>query len=604
MTFLLNKYQPLFLTPCLVLLLPIFLQAGCPVFVCPKAERLDSQWHTLSSTNLLQQINLGVRQSREEKSLACEANWLRRLGRYYYQGGLLKQAGDAYLLALQKSEQAGDVTSSATNNNQLGIVYYRLKIYPLAVHYFKQSVSLFLSCEDYRGVADVAPNVAETYLLMDSLAAALPYLHQSLQARKLWGNYSNIGSDYYALAQVFIAQQQDDSAHYYGNKALMAFHQNNNPRGVIQAYQTLGRLHLQLNQPDSAIYHYQHAFDTTSKYKLSGLLEETVNGFYQAYLLKKDTLQTLRYLQLKTALKDTLITQAQQFAFIDAERKYHAQQKEKTLALQEAEIKQKNLMLWIGFMVLLMAMVTVVLLLLISRSRKKIAQRDAELHQKNINELLQLQEMETVNALLKGQHQERKRIAQDLHDRLGSILATVKLHFTNMEDAIAQLQQQQGKSYNEANILLDEACEEVRRISHDLYEGSLEKFGFATALTQLIYALEKTNTIQISFIENGAPDAVLKPFEKDLYRITQELLSNTLKYAEANKVNIQLTYFKQLLTYVYEDNGKGFDKEKINFVKGIGYKNIASRVESIKGNWHVDSSPSHGMTLVIEIPVT
>ncbi len=585
-------------------LLNVGLQAGCPVFVCPKAERLDSQWHTLSRTNLLQQITLGVQQSRMEKSLACEANWLRRLGLYHAQVGQLKQAADVYLLALQKSEQAGDVVASASNNNQLGIIYYKLNIYPLAVKYFKQSVALFLSCEDYRGVADVAPNVAETYLLMDSLAAALPYLHQSLQARKLWGNYSNIGSDYYALAQVFMAQQQDDSAHYYGNKALIAFHQNNNPSGVIQAFQLLGQQHLQLNQPDSAIGYYQHAFDTANKYQLSGLLEETINGFYQAYLLKKDTLQTLRYLQLKTALKDTLITQAQQFAFIDAERKYHAQQKEKTLALQEAEIKEKNLMLLIGFIVLLMAMITVVLLLLISRNRKKIAQRDAELHEKSINELLQLQEMEMVNALLKGQHLERKRIAQDLHDRLGSILATVKLHFTNMEDAIAQLQQQQGKSYNEANVLLDEACEEVRRISHDLYEGSLEKFGFATALSQLINAIEKTNTLHIAFIETAVQEINLKPYEKDLYRITQELLSNTLKYAGATKVSIQLSYFNHKLTYVYEDNGKGFNQTKLKDSKGIGYKNIASRVLAIKGNWHLDSSPGHGMTVVIEIPVT
>ena len=599
-----NKYRFLFLTLCLVWLIHISLRAGCPVFACPQAERLDSQWHTLSRTNLLQQITLGIQQSRKEKSLACEANWLRRLGLYHAQVGQLKQAADVYLLALQKSEQAGDVVASASNNNQLGVIYYRLKIYPSAVRYFIQSVALFLGCEDYRGVADVAANVAETYLLMDSSAAALPYLHQSLQARKLSGNTNNIGSDYYALAQLFINQQRYDSASYYGNKALSAFHQNNNPSGVIQAFQLLGQQHLRLNQPDSAIGYYQHAFDTANKYQLSGLLEETVNGFYQAYLLKKDTFQTLKYLQLKTALKDTLITQAQQFAFIDAERKYHAQQQEKTLALQEAEINHKNLMIGIGLVLLLLAIITVVLLVLISRNRKKIAQRDAELHEKSINELLQLQEMETVNALLKGQHQERKRIAQDLHDRLGSILATVKLHFTNMEEAIAQLQQQQGKSYLEANVLLDEACEEVRRISHDLYEGSLEKFGFVTALNQLINALEKTNTIQISFIENGALEPALKPFEKDLYRITQELLSNTLKYAEADKVNIQLTYFNQLLTYVYEDNGKGFDKEKINLVKGIGYKNIASRVEAMKGNWHVDTFPAHGMTLVIEIPVT
>jgi len=254
----------------------------------------------------------------------------------------------------------------------------------------------------------------------------------------------------------------------------------------------------------------------------------------------------------------------------------------------------------IAIIILLLAVADLILLY---RNRKLKHDKELERHRKRSDDLLQQHELESVNAMLKGQDAERKRIAQELHDRLGSILATVKLHFSNVEEGIKVLQQQQTQSYEEANVLLDEACEEVRRISHDLYEGSLAKFGFRTALLQLIAAIEKTNALKITFLDNNTAEEIYKIFERDLYRITQELLSNTLKYANARQVTIQLNQQPGNFVYTYEDDGKGFNPAQLQAAEGIGYKNIETRVKYMGGNWHVDSSPGHGMTLVIEIPL-
>lgn len=242
-------------------------------------------------------------------------------------------------------------------------------------------------------------------------------------------------------------------------------------------------------------------------------------------------------------------------------------------------------------------------LILLYRNRRLKHEKELEAERRKVDELMLQHEVENVNSMLRGQDAERKRIAQELHDRLGSILATVKLHFSNVQDAISALQQQQTKSYTEANQLLDEACEEVRRISHDLYEGSLVKFGFKTALLQLIAAIEKANALRISFLDNNVGENHYKPFEKDLYRITQELLSNTLKYADARQVTIQFNLQPGKFVYTYEDDGKGFNPVELQAARGIGYKNIESRVGNTGGTWHVDSRPGHGMTLIIEIPV-
>lgn len=251
----------------------------------------------------------------------------------------------------------------------------------------------------------------------------------------------------------------------------------------------------------------------------------------------------------------------------------------------------------------LILLLTVIDLILLYRNRKLKHEKELDEHKRRIDDLLQRQEVENVNAMLKGQDAERKRIAQELHDRLGSILSTVKLHFSAVEEQMNALKQQQHQSYGEATLLLDEAVDEVRRISHDLYEGSLAKFGFKTALLQLISAIEKANTVKILFIDNGVDEGIYKNHAQELYRITQELLSNTLKYSGATEITLQLSLKENTFDFMYEDNGKGFDKKYAENGSGIGYKNIAARVAKLNGNWHLDTHPGHGMTLLIEIPV-
>lgn len=246
-------------------------------------------------------------------------------------------------------------------------------------------------------------------------------------------------------------------------------------------------------------------------------------------------------------------------------------------------------------------LLVVVDLLLLFRNRKLKHQQEIDTQRRQVDELMQRQEVENVNAMLKGQDEERKRIAQELHDRIGSILSTVKLHFSTIEEGMQALRDQQNKSYKEAVNLLDEAVDEVRRISHDLYEGQLAKFGFKTALLQLIAAIEKANVVHISFIDNGVSRATYQMYEQDLYRITQELLSNTLKYAQAKNITIQLNHKDGMLEYMYEDDGQGFVADSVNTGSGIGYKNIEARVAKMGGAWHLDTRPQHGMTLIVEL---
>lgn len=585
------------------LLSGLYVRAQCPSFSCPAVLSFDSLEPTLPDNEVLQRIQSGITRSVQQQEWACTGNWYRRLGIRYSAHGKFAEAIPAYVQALHYSRKAGDVLAMASNQNQLGVMYYYLGSYANALAYFKQTSTSFALCGFHKGMADAAANVAETLLLMDSAAAAYPWLHKAVEARKLSGDSSNIGADYLNLGLWYAKQQQTTKAQTHLQKAANAFAWGHNSGGWLTAVNHQASLYMQTGNVQQASILYLATFDTASRLQLLPHLQTSLLGLYQSYLQLGDSLRAFRYLQLKSSLADTLLTSAQRAAFIDAERRYQTQQKDLDIALKAKQIKNQRLMLVLTIALLITIVVGGLLLITLLNNRRKLLAKEAELQQTRVNELLRQQEVDTVNAILKGQHLERKRIAQDLHDRLGSMLATVKLHFSNMEESIARLQQQQDKSYNEANSLLDEACEEVRRISHDLYESALERFGFTTAINQLIAAIEKSNALHITYQSTHVNDIHFKPYEKEIYRITQELLSNTLKHAGATQVNIQLSEHNNTITFVYDDNGKGFDTNTLEQQKGIGYQNIRSRIKSIHASWHLDSTPGHGMTLIIDIPL-
>ncbi len=262
---------------------------------------------------------------------------------------------------------------------------------------------------------------------------------------------------------------------------------------------------------------------------------------------------------------------------------------------------------YILFLVIASTLVVVIMigiaidLVLLYRRKKIAAEQEKYAHQLEVDQLLQRHEMESVNALLRGQDEERIRIAQELHDSLGSILFTAKLHYSQLEKQMRSLKEQQNTSYSQVTNLLDEAVDEVRRISHDLYEGSLAKFGYKTALLQLIHAIETTNTIRITF-DNGEVDGEkYVSIQRDLYRITQELLSNTLKYADALSIHIKLRYTENLFQFEYHDDGVGFSHSIIDHTEGIGFRNIQARAKAIGGKVEFESTPGSGMTCTLKI---
>ncbi len=201
--------------------------------------------------------------------------------------------------------------------------------------------------------------------------------------------------------------------------------------------------------------------------------------------------------------------------------------------------------------------------------------------------------------LISAQEQERKRIAQDLHDSLGGMLATLKLQASQVLDSTRRPSEEDVKQYT---LFLDSIGSEIRRISHNMMPFALIRMGLDTALEDLANSIQAQKKLQVSFQSIDYEDSLSKEKEITLYRIAQELCANTLKHAEASHLLIQLSRHNGSATLVVEDDGRGFES-LTDETNGIGLESIRSRVLYLGGELEVMTGKGEGTSVTIHVPV-
>ncbi len=211
------------------------------------------------------------------------------------------------------------------------------------------------------------------------------------------------------------------------------------------------------------------------------------------------------------------------------------------------------------------------------------------------------------NALLgltmEVEEHERNRLSRELHDSMGPLLSTIKLYFEWLNETNET--NKKKKIAAKGNQSIDAAIETARELSRGLSSQLLIKSGYTMAVQNFIQRINDTSKIDIRFSTNT--NARFTGFmETMLYRITTELIKNTLTYAEATTVDIDLNFDRQkgLIGFSYTDNGIGFDAESVlNSGNGLGIMNIQQRVQVLKGSFSLKANTGEGMNVSIELPV-
>jgi len=263
--------------------------------------------------------------------------------------------------------------------------------------------------------------------------------------------------------------------------------------------------------------------------------------------------------------------------------------------IQQLTIKQKNVWLYI-------LLGTILSLSIITFLVNKNTKRKQQIAEQELLQLQQEKELEATKTVLKVQEEERGRVAKDLHDGLGGMLSGIKLNLSAMKGNVI-LQQQDAGLFAKSIEQLDNAISEMRRVAHNMMPESLLKFGLTQAIQDYCESINESKIIQLAYKDIGMNERLDNSIEIVLYRIIQELVNNSIKHAQAQHVIIQLVKNEKNVTLTVEDDGKGFDVNVLEKIKGFGLSNIQSRVDYLKGNLEIESQNNIGTSFYITIPV-
>ncbi|EDM44612.1 putative transmembrane protein [unidentified eubacterium SCB49] len=268
-------------------------------------------------------------------------------------------------------------------------------------------------------------------------------------------------------------------------------------------------------------------------------------------------------------------------------------------ALKALELDREKTIKYIVLVAFFILLVPIIGLLIIYYQKLQ-AQGLLNLKEKEINEqqvisLKKDQELKLIKAAVRGQDQERKKIAQEMHDSVGGNLAAIKLQFSQLSKHPDKLK----LIYSQ----LDDTYEQVRSISHNLLPKKIRENEFVFLIKEYIQTVKEASelNINVSFYDEEKINALNKILQNELFSIFQELTTNTLKYAKANTIDIQLDLLNDSLFFVYEDDGVGFDLSMTRL--GIGLTNIKNRIETYNGKLNIDSKHNRGTNIHIEIPL-
>lgn len=296
------------------------------------------------------------------------------------------------------------------------------------------------------------------------------------------------------------------------------------------------------------------------------------------------------------AVVDTLAVDANETRILELEKKYQTAEKERELLLtkEENQAQQISLIRTRGWIVtLLFCCVLLLMFVFIGYSSMRNRRRLTA----------QKEKLQILNAMAHGEEQERSRIARDLHDGLGGILAGIKLKLSAIVSQTASKAEhtykKQDDPLQELIYHVDYSVDEVRRVARNMMPESLRTMGLEAALSDLCRSMQHA-TLHVDFSASKLSGNYDQRFLMGVYRIAQELLTNTVRHSHASHAWLQCSEDDTRFYLSIEDNGRGFDK--INVAEkshGIGLQNIQNRVDMLNGQIEIDTAPGQGVSIHI-----
>jgi signal transduction histidine kinase len=405
---------------------------------------------------------------------------------------------------------------------------------------------------------------------------------------------------------------QIDSALFVYKKALKILNKNeiksSNQQKItgyfFNIYTNTGVAYSKKREFENALYFFKKADSIPLKGYLNKNKEILYGYLSDLYKEKGDYIKCIEYIEKQKVLTNTLNENEQKIAITEIDTKYKTEETKLQNLTLKNKLQTNKTILFIG-LALLLIITTIGVLAYKNVSKKKtIAEQEKLIQTQKLETSLKEQELHEIDIMLESQEKERQRIANELHDNLGSLLATLKFNFQNLKRQKEVLEDKENQLFEKTDSLIDEAYQEVRNISHLKNLGVIGSHGLEIAVKKMAEKMSILKKLTINVIPFGLNERLENQKEITIFRMIQELCTNIIKHSFATEVNIYLTqHNKTDINIIIEDNGRGFDIKTIVTKDGIGLKSIEKKVEQMGGTFTIDSVINKGTTIIIDLPI-
>ncbi|MCA0349469.1 MAG: sensor histidine kinase [Bacteroidetes bacterium] len=573
---------------------------------------------------------------------------------YYYCIDLTYEASDTikfrYADKLLKKYKSKEIYALRSNILfKIALIYQRLD-YPSETIkiLIKEALPIAIKSESKKDLSNVYKLVSVVFYNQEDIIKASQYLNLSIKELESSNENSNEYFEdlielYLYKVEILSIQKKINEAFVFLNKSQKILDKKFSNNGIIEFYFSKGSLYQEIKDYNNALLEYDKGIKLSKAKRDSISIDRFKLMKFDVYMLQKkffdakdillnvlsnkkltikdraiysnelsklykemkDYPNALKYSEQYSILKDSLNKKYEKNKVIELEAKFNNSEKEKKIIAlesekQKAEFENENNKLY-----LLLLCITFILMLSIiyflyrnSKIQKKIAFQQEINFNQNLSELKKEKEIEIMRAMINSEEEERKRIARDLHDGIGSRLSSLKMCLGQINN-----EEKFKNEFEYLSELLSTSIVELRQVSFNLMPETLLRLGLVSAIKDLCYTLNN-DIIEIEFNSNGIKNNIAISCQIAIFRIVQELLINALKHSHCTELMIDCSQNDNLFLITIEDNGVGFNVNAINEFKGLGLKNIQNRVDLLNGKFEIVSKNNHGTSINIELIIS
>lgn len=538
------------------------------------------------------------------------------------------------------------------NNNLIARSYYNLGIQSLNTNNYTDALNWFYSSLkikekiDNKNLHEVYIGIGDVYSNLKKYSKAVEYYSKVFTLANT--NYDANVRSYIATGNIYLKQNETSKALEFYTKAEVLVEKYHLKRSQVMLYNSLGLYHQKVGNNDLALKYFFELLtigEQSQKKEVIAITKLSIATIYErenkdklaikfassasqlakeisrfntywaceqllSTLYEKQKLHQLALHHYKKfiTIRDSIENKINTEKIVKAEMNYEFEKKEliakakqdkaRAVALQELN-KQKLIRNSIaGFSILIVILSIIIVLNYKKRAKisKALAQKSEELYQQKAIELIKNEQVKSMRNYIKGEENERSRIASELHDGIGGTISAIKLKLSKIAEV--DKNEQIEKVIKNVDVLY----QDMRSISHNLISPQLKDSIFIEIINNLVNDIKEATSFEITleYLEEDKINLLSEEIQVTVYRMIQELLKNSISHSNGTKIEINVTKFEHELNLVIEDNGSGFDTSKKKF--GIGLRNLEARTKALGGKLIIDSVIGRGSAFNITIP--